>query len=485
VLSPDGGTVYFGGYDKKLHAVNTANGAVRWAYLLGDEVRASSPAIDANGVVYIGCYDFRVYAINPDGSLKRTYDMGNWLRSCPAIFGNTLYIGSNDRKLYAFDLTVGAGSGPWPQFRHNARRTGRATTESFAIVAAPQSQVAVLGLPLALNVVATGDGPLTFQWSKDGATIAGATASTYLVPSVTTATAGNYAVTVRGPQGTLTTPPAAITVEPVTPGRLINLSVRTTAGTGADTLTVGFVITGSPDKSVLIRAIGPSLGDFGVTGTLADPRLQLFSGATSLVENDNWATPAGGGGSATIANIFAASGAFALRADSLDAALVRAMSAGNYTAQVSGATGTGIALAELYDTTPATGARLANVSARARVGTGSGILIAGFAISGNVPKQVLIRGIGPSLSAFNVPGPLANPRLDLYRGATVLQSNDDWGGTGALSNAFAQVGAFALTSSTSRDAALLVTLAPGSYTAQVSGVGGTTGIALIEVYELP
>ena len=98
---------------------------------------------------------------------------------------------------------------------------------------------------------------------------------------------------------------------------------------------------------------------------------------------------------------------------------------------------------------------------------------------------MLIRGIGPALSAFSVSGVLANPRLDLYRGATLMQSNDDWGGTAALSNAFTQVGAFALSSGSSRDAALLVTLAPGSYTAQVSGVGGTTGVALVEVYEMP
>ena len=161
------------------------------------------------------------------------------------------------------------------------------------------------------------------------------------------------------------------------------------------------------------------------------------------------------------------------------------MSAGSYTAQITGTAGTGIALAELYDTTPALGARLVNVWARAQVGTGSGVLIAGFTISGNVPKQVLIRGIGPTLSAFGVTGVLANPRLDLDRVATLLQSNDDWGGGAALSNAFAQVSAFGSSSGTSRDAATLATLAPGSYTAQVSGVGNTTGVALVEVYELP
>jgi hypothetical protein len=161
------------------------------------------------------------------------------------------------------------------------------------------------------------------------------------------------------------------------------------------------------------------------------------------------------------------------------------MNGGSYTAQVTGASSTGIALAEIYDTAPAAGARLVNVSARAQVGTGNSILIAGFSVSGNVPRQVLIRGIGPTLTAFGVGGVLANPRLDLYRGAVLLQSNDDWGGTGALSNAFALVGAFGLNGATSRDAALLVTLPPGSYTAQVSGVGNSTGVGLVEVYEVP
>jgi hypothetical protein len=155
------------------------------------------------------------------------------------------------------------------------------------------------------------------------------------------------------------------------------------------------------------------------------------------------------------------------------------------TPPVTGETGSGIALAEIYDTAPSTGARLVNVSARAQVGTGNGILIAGFNVSGNVPRQILIRGVGPSLTAFGVGGVLTNPRLELYRAEGLVQGNDNWGGSATLANAFARVGAFALGSSVSQDAAMLVTLPPGSYTAQVSGVGDTTGVALIEVYEVP
>jgi len=154
--------------------------------------------------------------------------------------------------------------------------------------------------------------------------------------------------------------------------------------------------------------------------------------------------------------------------------------------QVSGGgAASGIALAELYDTDSAGRARLANVSARAQVGTGDGILIAGFTLSGNIPRRVLIRGVGPGLAQFGVSGTLSNPILAIYRGPNVVADNDDWGGGEDLAAAFRAVGAFALTSSFSRDSALIVTLQPGSYTAQLSGVGGTTGVALVEIYEVP
>ena len=484
-FSPDGGTVYFAGYDGLLHAVDTETGAARWTFRLGNEVRASSPAVDSSGIIYIGCYDGLMYALNPNGTLNRTWATGDIIRSSPAIAGRTLYVGSNDERLYAFEIASNGTSSPWSQYRQNARRTGRANPESFAVVSAPRSQSAVAGLPLTLNVVVSGEGPFTYEWLKEGTPIVGATSATYTVPSVTTATAGNYAVIIKDAQRTITTAAAAITVEPMNPGRLTNLSVRTSAGEADQTLTVGFVLSGAPDKSVLIRAIGPTLSDFGVTGALTDPRLQLFSGSSVLTVNDNWANPASGDGGLAISDAFAVSGAFALKPEALDAALVRLMNGGSYTAQVTGASGSGIALAEIYDTSPSGGARLVNVSARAQVGTGTGILIAGFNVSGNVPRQILIRGVGPGLSTFGVGSVLANPRLDLYRGSTLLQSNDDWGGTAAFTAAFAQVGAFALGGTSSRDAALLVTLPPGSYTAQVSGVGNTTGVALVEVYELP
>lgn len=482
-LSRDGTTVYFGGYDSKLHAVNTADGTVRWTYNLGTEVRASSPAVDSNGVVYIGCYDNRIYAVNANGTLKRRFDVGNVVRSSPAIAGTTLYVGSNDHKVYAFDIGAGPAAGPWPQYRHNARRTGRAIEEAFALVTQPQSQVAVAGYPLTLSLLASGDGPLAYQWRKDGVALSGATSPTLTIASVAAGNAGSYSAVVTGPKGTLTTGNAVVTVEPPRPGKLTNLSVRTNAGTGAQTLTVGFVVSGANGQLMLLRAVGPSLTQFGVTGILGDPQLKLYTGESLVASNDNW-TDGGDAYAFSLIGIFRQLGAFAL-SSSLDSVLYQTVAPGGYTAQVSSANGTGVALAELYDANAGSGARLANVSARAQVGTGDNILIAGFAISGNVPKQILIRGIGPGLTQFGVTGVLANPTLALYRGTTKVTENDDWGGAAALSAVFRNVGAFALPSTTSRDSALLVTLAPGSYTAQISGVNNTSGVALVEIYEVP
>ncbi len=484
-LSADGSTAYFGCYDTLFYAVNTATGAIRWTFQLGDQVRASSPAVDANGVVYIGCYDNQLYALNPTGTLKRTYPTGDWVRSSPVISGSRLYIGSNDHKLYAFDLGVGVASGPWPQFHFNSRRLGRAIAPQPApvITTAPQSQTVGLGGGLVLSVAATGTGPFTYQWSDNGAPIAGATSAIYSVASATTATAGSYTVAVTSNGGgTTVSPPAAITTAAAVPALLTNLSVQTTAGPGAQTLTVGFVLGGTGTKILLLRGIGPGLTPFHVVNTIADPVLTLLGpNSQTLVAafNDNW--------SSAITAAMAATGAFSLTPGSLDAAVItKALTPGNYTAQITGATA-GQALAEIYDTAIGTGAKLVNLSTLAQVPTG-GALTAGFTITGNVAKTVLIRGIGPGLAVppFSVGGTLATPALSLFDApGNLLQSNAGWGATPALLAAFAQTGAFSLGTAPTADSALLVTLAPGGYTAQVSGVGGTSGVALIEVYEVP
>ena len=271
-------------------------------------------------------------------------------------------------------------------------------------------------------------------------------------------------------------------------GTLRNLSTRGLVGTGSDVLIAGFVVAGESPKRVLVRAVGPSLTAFGMTGVLVDPHVRVFGGGTLVAENDNW------GGDASVAANFAQVGAFPLNPASRDSALALVLPPGLYTAQVAGASGeAGVALVELYDLDSVqafSSRKLINVSSRGVVGSGQGQLIAGFFVSGNTPKKILVRAVGPTLSRvpFNVPGVLADPQLRLVRGSDiVVRENDNWevGNDAALvSDAAVRVGAFPLAAG-SRDAALLLNLPPGTYSAHVTGPGTSTGIALVEVYEIP
>lgn len=271
---------------------------------------------------------------------------------------------------------------------------------------------------------------------------------------------------------------------PDEPGRLVNLSVRSQAGADAQTLITGFVLSGAGIKPLLVRAVGPTLGAFGLTGVLADPMVEIAPlGGAKIAENNDW------GGSAALKNAFAGVGAFGLSSDtSKDAALVFSPAAGAFTAKVIGANnGTGIALVEVYDTGTGNAPKLTNLSARTQVGTGADALVAGFFVSGNTPKRLLVRAVGPTLGAFGLGGALADPVLEVrpLGSENIVATNDDWRGTAALKAAFASVGAFSFASDASKDAALVIELPPGGYTATVSGKSGTTGVALVEVYELP
>ncbi len=330
----------------------------------------------------------------------------------------------------------------------------------------PESQtLAAGGLP-SFRVTATGEGSLTYQWFKDGAVIEGATASTLSLGAASAADSGDYTVAISNGNVTVTSAPATLLVATPQPGKLINLAVRSKAGSGDKTLIAGFTTTGGTRSGNLrLRALGPKLTDYGVPGVLADPFLQVFQDSTVVIANDN------------VTATDAAS--FDLSAGALDSALVASLAANAYTAQVTGVGGVeGVALIEVNDAQPdstdATLPHLINVAARTEVGTGADILIAGFTINGNVPKRLLIRALGPRLTDFGVGGVLADPQVQVFRGSTMVASNNDVASIDASSAGLA-VG--------SKDAALIVVLTPGAYTAQVSGVGGTAGVALIEVTE--
>jgi len=269
--------------------------------------------------------------------------------------------------------------------------------------------------------------------------------------------------------------------------RLLNLSSRAQVGTGANALVAGFVVGDGAPKQVLIRAIGPSLAQFGLGAqALPNPRLELFNGqGAKIAENDSWRSAASAM-RATDAD-FVAVGAFSLLGND-DAALLVTLAPGSYTAQVTGdGVAAGVGLVEVYDVSGE--AKLLNLSTRAEVKTGADIVISGLVIGpGTATRRMLVRAIGPSLDQFSVPNTLANPLLVVRdsRGAEIAR-NDNWyqqASASEVAAATSSSGAFAFANPQSKDSALLLDLAPGGYTILVSGADGTGGVALVELYDL-
>jgi outer membrane protein assembly factor BamB/subtilisin family serine protease len=493
------GVVYFGSYDKKLYALDGATGAKKWDYATGDIIRSTAPVLGDDGTIYIGSDDGFIHAVDATGRRLRTYATAAPINNNPILAAGRLYVSSSDAKLYAFETGTNLAAAPWPMAGHNPRRFARAA-ELPGIPAFTTQPVAPAGVSAgsAATIVATaaiaGGGPVSYQWYFNDTVLPGATAATFALTSAQGSDGGVYRVVATGNGGATLSQPTTLQVAAAATdrSRLVNLAIRTRAGGGDAVLFLGFAIGGagtSGPKPLLIRGVGPTLESFGVTNTLADPRLQIYAGATLLQDNDDWA------GNPEIAALAPRVGAFPLgAAGSKDAALIATRGAGSYTAQISGPAAAGAVLAEIYDATPAnaftaTTPRLTNISARAQVDSAGEILIAGFVVVGTSAKQVMIRAVGPTLGVFGVTGVLADPRLALFRGSepVPISSNDDWGRAAnatSIAAAAASVGAFALPLE-SRDAVLLVTLPPGSYTAQVTGPGVTRGIALVEVYELP
>ena len=333
------------------------------------------------------------------------------------------------------------------------------------------------GGSVSFNVWATGAsgaGGLTYQWRRNGVAISGATSSTYSIGSTSASDSGSYTVVVTNSIGSATSSAAALTVTAAaTAPRLFNLSVRAALDANQIAI-VGFTMSGGA-KNVLLRAAGPTLSLFQVPGVMADPKLDLYSGSSRVSTNDNWA------GQTTLSAAFASVGAFPYSSTtSLDAALVSSIDGGR-TVQVYGPTA-GTVLIEAYDAGTGDSQRFTNLSARNKVGVGANILIAGFTLEGSGTRNLLIRAVGPKLTDFNVPGVLADPKLEIYSGTTKLYENDNW--PSSLSTTFASVGAFALNTG-SKDAAITVALPAGGYTVHVSGADGGIGEAIVEIYELP
>ena len=265
------------------------------------------------------------------------------------------------------------------------------------------------------------------------------------------------------------TPPPSI--------RAMNLSTRMQVQAGESVGIGGFIITGTAPKPVLVRAIGPSLSDFGISNVLADPMLELHgSGAFVTITNDNWR--------ATQEAEIQSTGI--PPAHDLESAIMATLSPGAYTAIVkSNDNNAGIGLIEVYDLSQGVDPeqKLANLSTRARVGAGGDVVIAGFILSGDdVGERIVIRGLGPSLSASGLTGELPDPALELRdSNGTFLLSNDDWQDDATQA---AEIAAAGLAPGSNLEAGLVATLQPGFYTALLAGVNNGAGIGVVEFYDL-
>lgn len=272
------------------------------------------------------------------------------------------------------------------------------------------------------------------------------------------------------------------------PSRFSNVSTNTTLSVN-EQVVPGFVIEGTRNRDVLIRAIGPGLAQFGVGGALEDPTITLnriVGGvATVVATNDNW--------NASLAPTFLAAGAFALSNGSNDAALQANLQPGSYTVTVGGKPGnSGQVIVEIYESTGGSTpdgnvapSRFLNLSTNTTLSVNEQV-VPGFVIEGPRSRNVLIRAIGPGLTQFGVSGVLADPTITLNRivggVASVIATNDNW--AASLATTFTAAGAFPITAG-SNDAAIQAHLLPGSYTITVAGKAGNSGQVIVELYEIP
>ena len=241
----------------------------------------------------------------------------------------------------------------------------------------------------------------------------------------------------------------------------------------------GFIIAGVAPKHVLLRAIGPSLTQLGVPGALADPVLELHGpGAFVTIANDNWRDDPVQEAAIIATGLSPTS--------NLESAIDATLLPGAYTAIVSGKSNTsGVALVEVYDLSQAVPSKLANISTRAFVGTGDDVVIAGFILGGNPPQagndRIVVRGIGPSLTAVGVPNPLPDPKLELRdSNGALMAANNDWQDDHAQA---AELTAAGLAPTNPLESGIAAVLPPGLYTGLLAGLNNGTGVGLIEVYD--
>jgi hypothetical protein len=280
------------------------------------------------------------------------------------------------------------------------------------------------------------------------------------------------------------------TVEAGPISTLGNISTRAFVQTGDNVVIGGFIVQGARPKKVVIRAIGPELTQHGVPNALANPTLELHDHTGALIaSNDNWGTTIIGG-IITMNQVAAIRASGYAPSDSRESAMIVNLPAGSYTAIVRGVDNkTGVALVEVYDLSPAPNSILENISTRSFVRTGDNVMIGGVIVQGTQSRRVIVRAIGPELTQYGVPNPLADPTLELHDGTgALIASNNNWQHTiiGGIitSDQVHDIMDSGHAPTDPRESAIIADLPPGSYTAIVRGVNNTTGVALVEVYDL-
>jgi hypothetical protein len=271
---------------------------------------------------------------------------------------------------------------------------------------------------------------------------------------------------------------------------LENISTRSFVQTGEHVMIGGFIVQGSGTKSVIIRAIGPELTQYGITDALANPRLELHDETGALIgTNDDWQTTIIGG-VITSNQVTDIQNSGHVPTAASESAIIADLQPGNYTAIVNGVSNTdGVALVEVYDLDSGSSSSLENISTRSFVQTGEHVMIGGFIVQGTGTKSVIIRAIGPGLTQYGITDVLANPKLELYNGTgALIGTNDDWQTTiigGVItSNQVTDIQNSGHAPTAASESAIIADLQPGNYTAIVRGVSNTTGVALVEVDDL-
>ena len=322
--------------------------------------------------------------------------------------------------------------------------------------------------------------PLQFSASSSNTGVATvAVSGTNLLIKANATGSAQISVTATDLDGAAVSQTFTVDVIPAAP-RLLNISTRVEVGTGSNVLIGGFIVQGGSSKRLLVRAIGPSLADDNVTDPLNDPILELRTQSGTLIaSNDNWNDAPN---RQEIIDTGVPPSAAA------EAAILMTVPSGSqitsYTAIVRGRDEkSGVGLVEVYDLDSGPGSTLANISTRGQVGVNDDVMIGGFILAGNVQKEILLRGLGPSLSNSNVSNPLSNPKLELYNSqGTKIAENDNWE-THPTSE---RIEAMNLDPSDSLESAMIHPVTPGPYTAIIRGTGDTpTGVALVEAYLLP